>query len=64
TEEVDNDIVLTLENPSLRDQTLSVRHSRIGVVGKITIPAQDELRVRIDGRRGDIKELEPEEKIW
>ncbi|MDI6829530.1 MAG: hypothetical protein QME62_13720, partial [Armatimonadota bacterium] len=64
TKEVDNDLVLTLVNPSLRDQTLSIRHSKIGMVGNVAIPAQNEVRVRIGSRPGDIKELEPEGEIW
>ncbi len=64
TEEVDDDLVLTLVNPSLRDQTLSVRHSKHGLVGEVTVPASDEVRVRVYSREPKVEELAAEDELW
>ncbi len=64
TEEVDDDLVLTLVNPSMRDQTLTVRHSKLGMVGEVTVPASDQTRVRVYSREARIEELAGEDEAW
>lgn len=64
TEDLDGDLVLTLVNPSLRPQTLTVRHSELGMVGGVTIPAADEARIRVYSREARIEELAPEDQGW
>lgn len=64
TEDLDGDLVLTLVNPSLRAQTLTVRHSELGLVGGVTVPAADETRIRVYSREARIEELAGEGEVW
>ena len=62
TEELDPDLVLTLVNPSIREQTLTVRHSKIGIEGSITLGPLEESRVLIGGLEPKVEFLEDE--MW
>lgn len=62
TEEVENDLILTLENPSIRHLTLSVRHSTLGLVGSVDIGPLEEIRVLVGGARPKVEVLESE--LW
>jgi len=64
TDEADSDLVLTLVNPSLRDVRLSVRHSKLGLMGAIDLGGQEEIRVLIGGLEPKIEVLTPESEMW
>jgi len=65
TEEVDDDLVLTLVNPSPRPQRLTVRHSKLGIVGTVEISAADETRIRVRSTTPGIEVLAgTDEEIW
>jgi hypothetical protein len=64
TEEADPDLVLTLVNPSVRDLSLLVRHSKLGLVGRVEVGALDNVRVLIGGLEPKIEVLMPESEMW
>jgi hypothetical protein len=64
TEDADPDVILTLANPSTQDTNLSVRHSRLGPVGNVMVPAMDEVRVRIGGLQPKLDVLASEDEMW
>lgn len=64
TEDLDGDLVLTLTNPSLEDQRLTVRHSKLGMVGEVTVPAAGEIRVRVYSHEPRIEELAGPGDLW
>jgi hypothetical protein len=64
TEEMEPDLILTLVNPSSRDLRLSVRHSKLGVVGHVDIGGLEEARVRIGGSVPEVEMLTLESEVW
>lgn len=64
TEDADPDVVLVVANPSYTDVTLAVRHSKLGIVGSVDVPAMDEVRVLIGGIEPKVEILAPESEMW
>ncbi|MHB1455802.1 MAG: hypothetical protein ACYC0V_02695 [Armatimonadota bacterium] len=62
TEDLDPDLVLTLVNPSVSEQTLTIRHSKLGVEGSIKMEPLEECRVLIGGLESKVEFLEDE--MW
>ncbi len=64
TEDADPDVVFTITNPSHKDMRLSVRHSKLGMVGVVEIPAMEEVRVLVGGLEPKVEILVSEGEIW
>lgn len=62
TEDLDPDLVLTLVNPSTIDQTLTIRHSKLGIEGTVKLGPLEESRVLIGGLESKVELLEDE--MW
>lgn len=62
TEDLDPDLVLTLVNPSINEQTLTVRHSKLGIEGSVKLGPLEESRVLIGGLEAKVEFLEDE--MW